>query len=68
MFEEAFATESLLKHFQTHSLKGFGIENMHAAIVAASVVLYYLKETEHPNLQHIATVQRIEQVVHQSRQ
>ena len=61
LFEETFATESLLKHFQTHSLKGFGIENMQAAIVAASVVLYYLKETEHPNLQHIATIQRIEQ-------
>ncbi|MBS1643029.1 MAG: DNA mismatch repair protein MutS [Bacteroidetes bacterium] len=60
LFEEAFANESLLKHFQTHSLKGFGIENMQAAIVAASVVLYYLKETEHPNLQHIATMQRIE--------
>ena len=61
IFEEAFATESLLKHFQTHSLKGFGIEQMHLAIVAAGAVLHYLKETEHPNLQHITTIQRIEQ-------
>lgn len=60
IFEEAFATESLLKHFQTHSLKGFGIENMHLAIVAAGAILYYLKETEHPNLQHITAIQRIE--------
>lgn len=60
IFEEAFATESLLKHFQTHSLKGYGVENMHYGIVAAGAVLYYLKETEHPNLQHITTVQRIE--------
>ncbi len=60
IFEEAFATESLLKHFQTHSLKGYGIENMHLAIVAAGAILYYLKETEHPNLQHITTIQRIE--------
>ena len=60
IFDEAFATESLLKHFQTHSLKGFGIENMHNGIVAAGAILYYLKETEHPNLQHITAIQRIE--------
>ncbi len=46
IFDEAFATESLLKHFQTHSLKGFGVEHLHCAIVAAGVVFYYLKETE----------------------
>jgi DNA mismatch repair protein MutS len=60
IFDEAFATENLLKHFQTHSLKGFGIENMHCGIIAAGAVLHYLKETEHPNLQHITSVQRIE--------
>ncbi|MGI8950757.1 MAG: DNA mismatch repair protein MutS [Chitinophagaceae bacterium] len=60
IFDEVFATENLLKHFQTHSLKGFGIENMHFGIVAAGAVLHYLKETEHPNLQHITSIQRIE--------
>ncbi|MFL9484695.1 DNA mismatch repair protein MutS [Chitinophagaceae bacterium LWZ2-11] len=60
IFEEAFATESLLKHFQTHSLKGYGVENMHFGIVAAGAILYYLKETEHPNLQHITAIQRLE--------
>ena len=60
LFEEAFATESLLKHFQTHSLKGYGVENMHSGVVAAGAILYYLKETEHPNLQHITSVQRLE--------
>jgi DNA mismatch repair protein MutS len=60
IFDEAFATESLLKHFQTHSLKGYGVENLHNGIVAAGAVLYYLKETEHPNLQHITSIQRIE--------
>ncbi len=60
IFEEAFATESLLKHFQTISLKGYGIENMPTAIIAAGAILYYLKETEHPNLQHITSIQRIE--------
>ncbi len=60
IFDESFATETLLKHFQTHSLKGYGVENMHQGIIAAGAVLYYLKETEHPNLQHITAVQRIE--------
>jgi DNA mismatch repair protein MutS len=60
IFDEAFATESLLKHFQTHSLKGFGIEDLKEAIIAAGAILYYLKETEHPNLQHITHLQRIE--------
>lgn len=60
IFDEAFATENLLRHFQTHSLKGYGIENMHCGIIAAGAVLHYLKETEHPNLQHITSIQRIE--------
>jgi DNA mismatch repair protein MutS len=60
IFDEAFATENLLKHFQTHSLKGFGVDALHCGIIAAGVVLHYLKETEHPNLQHVTTIQRLE--------
>jgi DNA mismatch repair protein MutS len=60
IFDEAYAAESLLKHFQTHSLKGFGIEALHEAIVAAGVILHYLKDTEHPHLQHITSIQRID--------
>jgi DNA mismatch repair protein MutS len=60
IFDEVFATESLLKHFQTHSLKGFGIEDMHEGIIAAGAILHYLKDTEHPNLQHITSIQRID--------
>src|ERR1700744_908655 len=60
LFDEAFATENLLKHFQTHSLKGFGIEKMKTGIIAAGAVLHYLKDTEHPNLQHITSIQRID--------
>lgn len=64
IFDLPFATESLLKHFQTHSLKGFGVEHLAHAIIAAGAILYYLKETEHPNLQHITNIQRIEQEEH----
>ena len=60
LFEEGFATESLLKHFQTHSLKGFGVEDMKAGIIAAGAVLFYLKDTEHPHLQHLASIQLID--------
>lgn len=60
IFEEAYATEILLKHFQTHSLKGFGIEGQTNAIIAAGAIFHYLKDTEHPNLQHITAVQRLE--------
>jgi DNA mismatch repair protein MutS len=61
IFDAAYATESLLKHFQTHSLKGFGVEGMNNGITAAGAVLHYLKDTEHPNLQHITALQRIDQ-------
>lgn len=60
IFDGAYATETLLKHFHTHSLKGFGVEEMSSSIVAAGAVLHYLKDTEHPNLQHITSIQRIE--------
>ena len=64
IFAEAYSTESLLKHFGTHSLKGFGIENLSAGIVAAGAILHYLKDTEHPNLGHISTIQRIDKEEH----
>ncbi|HTN36846.1 MAG TPA: DNA mismatch repair protein MutS [Arachidicoccus sp.] len=60
IFEEAFASEALLKHFQVHSLKGFGIEALKLGIVAAGAILHYLKETQHPHLDHITQIQRIE--------
>jgi len=60
IFDEAFATELLLKQFQTTSLKGFGIESQKLGIIAAGAILHYLKETEHPHLQHIHTIGRID--------
>lgn len=64
IFSEPYATENLLKHFGTHSLKGFGVENMPAGIIAAGAILHYLKDTEHPNLQHITSIQRISREDH----
>ncbi|WP_313155261.1 DNA mismatch repair protein MutS [Sphingobacterium multivorum] len=56
-----YATETLLKHFEVSSMKGFGVDRMPAGIVAAGVALHYLNETEHRNLQHISTLSRIEE-------
>src|SRR6185369_13024577 len=59
IFAEAYATANLLKHFGTHSLKGFGVEGLTEGIIASGAILHYLKDTEHPNLQHITSLQRI---------
>ncbi len=64
IFTESYATENLLKHFGTHSLKGFGVEDLTAGIIASGAILHYLKDTEHPNLQHITSLQRINRDEH----
>ncbi|MBL0153280.1 MAG: DNA mismatch repair protein MutS [Chitinophagaceae bacterium] len=60
VFDHTYAIDTLLKHFQTHSLKGFGVEEMKNGLTAAGAIIHYLKDTEHPNLQHISSLQRIE--------
>jgi len=56
-----YAEETLLKHFEVKSMKGFGIDRMPIGIIAAGVALHYLNETEHRNLQHISNISRIEE-------
>lgn len=61
VFAPDFATELLQKQFGTTSLKGFGVEDLKAGIVAAGAVLYYLRETQHDRTQHICKISRIEE-------
>lgn len=61
IFQLTYAEDLLLRHFSTHSLKGFGVEGMKEALVAAGAIMHYLKDTEHPNLQHITSLHRIVQ-------
>jgi DNA mismatch repair protein MutS len=61
VYKYDFAREIMLKHFDTSSLKGFGIDEMKPAIVAAGAVLHYLAEMQHENLKHISAVARIEE-------
>ncbi|RLD55128.1 MAG: DNA mismatch repair protein MutS, partial [Bacteroidetes bacterium] len=61
IFSYDFSYELMLKHFDTASLKGFGIENLNSGIISAGVILYYLKETHHEKLGHISNISRIEE-------
>ena len=59
VFKEDYAFETLTNHFQTVSLKGFGIEELQDGIIASGAILYYLSETQHNKVQHITAIQRI---------
>lgn len=61
VFTQAFGEELLLRHFNTRSLKGFGIEEMSSGIIAAGACLHYLAETHHDKVQHISHIARIEE-------
>lgn len=61
VFTRDFTYELLTKHFGTKSLKGFGIESMHNAIIAAGAALHYLAETHHDKVEHVSRIARIEE-------
>ena len=61
VFTDDFSQETLLTHFGVKSLKGFGIDQIPLAVVAAGVAIHYLNTTEHNKNQHISSIQRIEQ-------
>ncbi len=60
-FTPAAAQDRLLKQFQTATLKGFGLEDMPLAIIAAGAILHYLDLTCHTQTSHIASISRIEE-------
>ncbi|MDW8852309.1 DNA mismatch repair protein MutS [Flavobacterium sp. MMLR14_040] len=59
IYKEDYALETLTKHFQTVSLKGFGVEELKEGVIASGAILYYLSETQHNRVQHITAIQRI---------
>ncbi len=61
VFQIDFARETLLKHFQTLSLKGFGIDEMPEMIIAAGTAIHYLSQMQQEALSHITAVARIEE-------
>jgi DNA mismatch repair protein MutS len=63
-FSKSFSEDILLRHFQTNSLKGFGVEQMPLGITAAGVILHYIQENQHDKLTHISKLSRIEEEKH----
>ena len=59
LFSRDYAYEVLITHFKTHSLKGFGCEEMDAAISAAGVLMHYLGENYKTRLEHFVQLQVI---------
>lgn len=55
------ADERLRKQFGTASLKGFGLDRMHTAIVAAGAILHYLDLTQHTHTSHITSISRLDE-------
>ena len=56
VFNLDFAREVLTNHFGTHSLKGFGIDEMQEGIIAAGCIMNYLSDTQKNNLPHIKKI------------
>jgi len=59
VFQFDYTYEKLNNHFGTLNLKGFGIDNLEHGIIASGAILYYLEETEHKEVKHIASISRI---------
>jgi len=59
VFQDDYANESLCKHFQTKTLKGFGVDALNQGLVSSGAILHYLGETQHHKLQHITSIERI---------
>ncbi|MGB5429121.1 DNA mismatch repair protein MutS [Eudoraea sp.] len=59
IFQEDYALETLTNHFKTATLKGFGVAQLKYGIIASGVVMHYLSDTRHSQLQHISKIQRV---------
>lgn len=61
IYSHEYGHDKLVRHFNTTNLKGFGVEEMPAATIAAGAILYYLEETEHKEVKHIGQLSRIDE-------
>lgn len=53
IYEGEYGYKLLTEHFQTHSLKGYGVEELEMAHVSAGALLHYMQETQKSSLGHI---------------
>lgn len=60
VFARDYANDLLTRQFETSGLKGFGINDMPAAIIAAGACLHYVNETRQQPLSHLKSISRLE--------
>lgn len=53
VYEGDYGYKILTEHFKTHSLKGFGVEQLKIAQTAAGSLLHYMQETQKAFLRHL---------------
>lgn len=61
VFTDDYANDILTRHFNTTSLKGFGVDDFPKGIVAAGAAIHYLHETQHDKINYITSLSRIDQ-------
>ena len=61
VFTEVTARQKLLRHFNTKSLKGFGVEHLKSGVIASGAIMQYLEITQHTQIGHITSLSRIEE-------
>lgn len=61
VFTDDYANETLTRHFNTTSLKGFGVDDFPKGIVAAGAAIHYLHETQHDKIDYITSLSRIDE-------
>lgn len=61
VYTEDAANDRLMRHFETKSLKGFGIQELNYGIIASGAILHYLDLTQHSQIKHIVNLSRIEE-------
>ena len=64
VFTDDAANDRLKKHFETSSLKGFGVGGLKYGIIASGAILHYLDITQHYQVKHISKLSRIEEDKH----
>ena len=61
VYTEDAANDRLMRHFETKSLKGFGVQELSYGIIASGAILHYLDLTQHHQVKHIVNLSRIEE-------
>ena len=61
VYTEDAANDRLMRHFDTKSLKGFGVQDLNYGIIASGAILHYLDLTQHHQTKHIVSLSRIEE-------